>query len=76
MPQRHAAWRRLVRRRSKAVRLVEELNLRTQRLQPLVEKLNEISQRMDVAPRADRRTAEPTAHRPIGFRSCATNCTT
>jgi len=44
--QRHEAWRRLVRRRNRAVRLVEELNLRTQRLQPLLEKLDEISQRM------------------------------
>ncbi len=44
--QRHAAWRRLVRRRNRAVRLVEELNLRTQRLQPLLDKLTEISHRM------------------------------
>ena len=43
---RHSAWRRLVRRRNKAVRLVEELNLRAQRLQPLWEKLIEISKRM------------------------------
>ena len=43
---RHEAWRRLVRRRNKAVRLVEELNLRTQRLQPLWDKLVEISTRM------------------------------
>ena len=43
---RHEAWRRLVRRRNKAVRLVEELNLRTQRLQPLWDKLVEISDRM------------------------------
>ncbi len=42
----HAAWRRLVRRRNKAVRLVEELNLRTQRLQPLLDRLTEISRRM------------------------------
>ena len=47
MAERRAAWRRLVRRRHKAVRLVEELNLRTQRLQPLMEKLAEISRRMD-----------------------------
>ncbi|MEX0710758.1 MAG: sigma-70 family RNA polymerase sigma factor [Pirellulales bacterium] len=47
MRDRRAAWRRLVLRRHKAVRLVEELNLRTQRLQPLMEKLREISQRMD-----------------------------
>jgi RNA polymerase primary sigma factor len=44
---RHQAWRRLVRRRSRAVRLIEELGLRTRRLQPILEKLRQISQRMD-----------------------------
>ncbi len=44
--ERSAAWRRLVRRRDKAVRLVEESNLRIGRLQPLLEKLAEISRRM------------------------------
>ena len=34
-------------RRTKAVRLVEELGLRTQRLQPILERLKQISQRMD-----------------------------
>lgn len=43
---RQAAWRRLVIRRNKAVRLVEELNLRNNRLQPLFDKLAEISERM------------------------------
>jgi RNA polymerase primary sigma factor len=47
MSERREAWRRLVLRRHKAVRLVEELELRTQRLQPLMEKLREISHRMD-----------------------------
>ncbi len=42
---RHAAWRRLVRRRNKAVRLIEELNLRTSRLQPLLDKMVEIRER-------------------------------
>ena len=46
--QRRLAWRRLLNRRAKAVRLVEELGLRTQRLQPLLEKLEKISQRMEV----------------------------
>ena len=46
MAERRAAWRRLVRRRHRAVRLVEELNLRTQRLQPLLDKLGEIAARM------------------------------
>ncbi|TWU25771.1 sigma-70 family RNA polymerase sigma factor [Bythopirellula polymerisocia] len=44
--QKHAAWRRLVIRRNKAVRLVEELNIRLQKLMPLWEQLQEISQRM------------------------------
>ncbi len=46
MTQRRQAWKRLICRRNKAVRLVEELNLRTGRLQPLLHKLAEISQRM------------------------------
>jgi RNA polymerase primary sigma factor len=45
MEVRRAAWRRLVRRRHKAVRLIEELNLRTSRLQPLLEKMVEIHKR-------------------------------
>lgn len=44
--ERRAAWRRLIRRRNKAVRLVEEMNLRNNRLQPLFERLSEIRQRM------------------------------
>lgn len=48
MKQRRLAWRRLVRRRNKAVRLVEEMNLRNNRLQPLFDKLVDISGRMDV----------------------------
>lgn len=44
--ERRAAWRRLIRRRNKAVRLIEELNLRTNRLQPLFERMIEISRRM------------------------------
>ncbi len=44
--QKQAAWRRLVCRRNKAVRLVEELKLRIQRLLPIMEQLHEISDRM------------------------------
>jgi RNA polymerase primary sigma factor len=44
--ERRLAWRRLVRRRYKAVRLVEELSLRTQRLQPLMENAAQIARRM------------------------------
>jgi RNA polymerase primary sigma factor len=45
--QRRASWHRLVRRRRRAIKLVEELGIRTQRLLPLVDKLDEISRRMD-----------------------------
>ena len=47
MRARRQAWRRLIGRRSKAVRLIEELGLRTQRLQPLLDRLRQISARMD-----------------------------
>jgi RNA polymerase primary sigma factor len=47
MRQRRAAWKNLVVRRNKAVRLVEEMNLRTGKLQPLFEKLRNASERMD-----------------------------
>jgi RNA polymerase primary sigma factor len=46
MRQRQAAWKNLVIRRNKAVRLVEEMNLRTGKLQPLYEKLRTASDRM------------------------------
>jgi RNA polymerase primary sigma factor len=44
--QRREAWRRLTRRRNKCVELVEELNLRINRLQPLFDQLEEINTRM------------------------------
>ncbi len=47
MPMRREAWRRLVKRRRHAVRLIEELNLRMQRLMPLLVKVRSISSRMD-----------------------------
>ncbi len=43
---RHNAWVRLTRRRNRAVRLVEEMNLRTNRLEPLFLKLEAIEARM------------------------------
>jgi RNA polymerase primary sigma factor len=45
--EKHAAWRRLVVRRNKVVRLVEELNLRLGRLLPIMQQLHKISQRMN-----------------------------
>jgi RNA polymerase primary sigma factor len=44
---RKEAWRRLVRRRYRAVRLVEEFDLRINRLQPHFEQLTQMSHRMD-----------------------------
>ena len=63
MVDRRAAWIRLMVRRYKAVRLVEELNLRTQRLKPLVDRLGEISYRMGVIREqlADLRRGKPVA---------------
>ncbi len=43
---RRLAWRRLVTRRSRAVRLIEELGLRTQRLLPMVEHLKQVFRQM------------------------------
>ena len=44
--ERHSAWKRLIRRRYRAARLIEESNLRYSRLQPVFEQLMEISSRM------------------------------
>ncbi|MEO2046304.1 MAG: sigma-70 family RNA polymerase sigma factor [Pirellulales bacterium] len=40
------AWRRMICRRNKVVRLIEELNIRLPRLMPLMDRLHEIAQRM------------------------------
>jgi RNA polymerase primary sigma factor len=45
--QRRAAWRRLGRRRRRAVLLIEELGLRTQRIEPMIKTLEEFSRRVD-----------------------------
>jgi RNA polymerase primary sigma factor len=46
-PQRAAAWHRLSRRRCRAVLLVEELGLRTQRIEPMIGQLEQFSERID-----------------------------
>jgi RNA polymerase primary sigma factor len=45
--QRRSAWRRLLNRRVKAVRLVEEMGLRIQCFQPLLNNLRQMADRMD-----------------------------
>ncbi|MCX7431895.1 MAG: sigma-70 family RNA polymerase sigma factor [Planctomycetia bacterium] len=47
LERRRAAWQRLVRQRNKAVRLVEEMHLRIQRLTPLLKQLWAIGGRLD-----------------------------
>lgn len=48
LSERRQAWKRLVCRRNKAVRLIEEMNLRTNRLEPIFQKLNTINGQMVV----------------------------
>jgi RNA polymerase primary sigma factor len=45
LERRRAAWRKLVRQRNKAVRLVEEMHLRIQRLYPLLKQLRGMATR-------------------------------
>ncbi len=47
MALRRAAWRRLGQRRRRAVQLIEELGLRTQRIEPMITTLTEFSRRVD-----------------------------
>jgi RNA polymerase primary sigma factor len=47
MTERREAWRRLGRDRKKAVMLVEELGLRTQRIETMIKALEEFSRRID-----------------------------
>ena len=61
LERRRAAWRRLVRQRNKAVRLVEEMHLRIQRLTPLLKQLRAIGGRLDeVRGRLDERAVAVT----------------
>jgi RNA polymerase primary sigma factor len=45
--QRRDAWQSLVRKRNKGVRLVEEMNLRIQKLLPLLKRLQDLGDRLD-----------------------------
>ncbi len=46
-PERRAAWRRFRLRRAKILVLLEELSLRTRRVQPLMKQIEQVSRRMD-----------------------------
>jgi RNA polymerase primary sigma factor len=65
LDERRRAWSRLACRRRRAVRLIEELNLRSQRILPLLAKLDQISQRMDTLCEEMRRCGSAT----LGSRS-------
>ena len=60
MKERRAAWRRLVRRRNKCVKLVEESNLRINRLQPIFSQLEEINDRMQALVRLLKEVKSPS----------------
>ena len=53
LERRRSAWRRLVRQRNKAVRLVEEMNLRIQRLYPLLKELQAKATRLEALSHQD-----------------------
>jgi len=46
-PRRRAAWQRLARRRRRSVRLIEELGLRTHRIESMIRTLTDFSRRID-----------------------------
>ena len=54
MPARRAAWKRLGQRRCRAVTLVEELGLRTPRIEPMIDQLIQFNRRVDRTPQAAR----------------------
>jgi RNA polymerase primary sigma factor len=59
------AWRRIVKRRNKMVRLVEELRLRSSKIEPLFANLHEISQRMDCLQKQLHELRNPDAATPV-----------
>ncbi|WP_460184881.1 sigma-70 family RNA polymerase sigma factor [Thermopirellula anaerolimosa] len=71
--QRRAAWKRLGRSRRRAVRLAEELGLRTQRLEPMIRVLEEFSGRVDeLKARIEEhaRSGRPAAERKPWIKEC------
>lgn len=73
--ERREAWRRLGRRRLRAVRLVEELGLRTQRIEAMIRALEDFSRRVDdlkrqiEAHKAAKGSAEDRANMVSEFRN-------
>jgi RNA polymerase primary sigma factor len=75
MSERREAWRRLGRRRLRAVRLVEELGLRTQRIESMIRALEDFSSRVDELKaqievhRKSKSTSEERQHLVAEFRN-------
>jgi RNA polymerase primary sigma factor len=65
LERRRAAWRRLVRQRNKAVRLVEEMNLRIQRLYPLLKDLRGRGERLAVLDGQAARATDPATRQAL-----------
>ncbi len=66
MPARRAAWKRLGQRRCRAVTLVEELGLRTPRIEPMIDQLIQFNRRViDIRKQLDKmkRDRRPMAER-------------
>jgi RNA polymerase primary sigma factor len=66
MAERRQAWARLGRRRTRVVRLIEELGLRTQRIEPMIQDLEGFLDRLrELKPKIDasKRAKQPPAHR-------------
>ena len=72
-----ACARAFLRRRRKCLQLVEELSLRTRRVQPLMQQLKEFAPRMDaIQTAAGRDRATTRLHRIEARTTCAASCTT
>jgi len=65
LERRRAAWRRLVRQRNKAVRLVEEMHLRIQRLYPLLRQLRDLGERYQALAGQRAATRHQAAEEPL-----------
>jgi RNA polymerase primary sigma factor len=80
MSERREAWRRLGRQRRRAVRLVEELGLRTQRIENKIRALEEFSRRVDelkakiLSNRSNKGPAEERARLVGEFRKILVAC--
>jgi RNA polymerase primary sigma factor len=63
--ERSQAWKKLIRRRGKAARLIDELDLRTNRIQPIFEKLSAINSRVQTLKRQINEARQPGYSGPL-----------